>query len=107
MPSRFDRHEGTPPDPQPPRPETDGIDTAKRYDVYCHRHGQPATTVYRSVLFKRITELFPKPDAYSRIGEFIELEQADGSTLFVSRMSVFAFCEHGTQPHGESVPLQQ
>jgi hypothetical protein len=98
MPSRFDPPPGSP-EEKPSKP--DGIDATKRYDVYCHRHGQAAGVVYRNVLFKRTTELFPKPDAYGRIGEFIELEQADGSSLFVSRMSVHAFCEHGAQPHGE------
>jgi hypothetical protein len=96
MPSRF----GSSGEPTPLGPEKSGdeggIDSSKRYDVYCHRHGNASLMVYRNVLFKRATPLFRRDDAYGKFGEFVELEQASGQTFFVSRMSIFVFCEHGT-----------
>ena len=91
MPSRFDQ----PPDPKPQPPETLPVDTSKRYDVYCNPHGQP-TVVYRNVLFKRERSLFSRGDHFDRIGQYVELELLDGRPVFVSRMSVIAFCEPGT-----------
>jgi len=61
-----------------------GIDSSKRYDVYCTLRGG-ATVVYRNVLIKRATPLFVKDDALSKVGEFVELEQADGKSVFVMR----------------------
>ncbi len=48
--------------------------------------------VYRNVLFKGMKKLFQK-DFDARI-EFIELEEADGQTVFVTRYSVMKFREH-------------
>jgi len=91
------------PEPQPSKEL--GIDSSKRYDVYCAmRTG--ATVVYRNVLIKRATPLFVPDDAYSRIGEYVELEQADGKLVLVSRMSVEAICEHGTQLPAEPVSFR-
>ena len=97
MPSRFDPPSGSPPNPEPRPPEGGGIDASKRYDVYCHRYGNERLMVYRNVAFVRATPLFTRDDAYSKIGEFVELKQADGRTFFLSRMSIIAFCEHGTR----------
>jgi hypothetical protein len=105
MPSRFD------PQPEPnPRPEAQpphelGIDSSKRYDVYCTLRGE-ATVVYRNVRIKRTTPLFVKDDALSKIGEFVELEQADGNSIFVSRMSVEAICGYGSRLPAEAVKFR-
>lgn len=80
-----------------------GIDASKRYDVYCHPHGHAKLMVYRNILFKRATPLFSRDDAYARVGEFVELQQTTGQTFFVSRMSIIAFCEHGTELPVESI----
>lgn len=62
--------------------------------------------VFRDVVFVRATPLFTREDAYAKIGEFVEIKQANGRTFFLARMSIIAFCEHGTQLPVESVPLE-
>ncbi len=81
--------------PSLPLPQPDLVDTTKRYDVYCAEREQ--TVVHRNVLFKSARKLFPKsrPEILS---EFIELEQADGQTIFVTRSSLLKFCPHVTNP---------
>ncbi len=37
------------------------------------------------------------------MGQFIELEQADGQTIFISRFSIIKFCEPGATPGGETI----
>ena len=59
------------------------VDITKRYDVYCRDGDQIA--VYRNVLFKGF-------------GQLLELEQSDGSPIFVPRGSLVKFCEPGTSP---------
>jgi hypothetical protein len=103
MPSRF----GSSSEPAPKGPENSGdvrgIDASKRYDVYCHRYGYAKLMVFRNILFKRATPLFGRDDAYARVGEFVELQQTSGQTFFVSRMSIIAFCEQGTELPIESI----
>ncbi len=86
----------------PPKPRPDLVDTSKRYDVYCAERGQ-AIVVYRNVLFKGARYLFPKAQQ-GLLSEFVELEQADGQTVFVARSSVVKFCEDGAIPNPESPP---
>ena len=83
-----------------PEFQSDSVDVSKRYDVYCRE--QDHAVVYRNALFKGIKTLFQKGqfDAFS---EFMELEQADGQTIFVARSSVIKFCEHGVQPGSDTV----
>jgi hypothetical protein len=38
------------------------------------------------------------------LGDFIELEPADGQKVYVARYSVIKFCEPGTTPNAEKVP---
>lgn len=77
------------------------VDTGKRYDVYCNERNQEVL-VYRNVLFKGIKQLC-QTGQYDFMAHFIELEQADGKTVFVARMSVTKFCEHGVAPQAENV----
>ncbi len=77
------------------------IDTSKRYDVYCTERNQEVD-VYRNALFKGIKKLF-SGNQYDAVSEFVELEQANGETIFLSRFSVMKFCEHGATPGGETV----
>ena len=77
------------------------IDASKRYDVYCaEQNGEMA--VYRKALFKGVKKLF-QTRAYDFTPEFIELEQADGQTIFIARTFVIKFCEHGVTPDAETL----
>jgi ATP-dependent Clp protease ATP-binding subunit ClpA len=80
--------------------QDDMIDISKRYDVYC-KEGSEAV-VYRNVLFKGMKKLF-QVERYSIFTEYVEVEQADGKTIFFSRASIIKFCEHGVTPGAESV----
>ncbi|MEI9866442.1 MAG: hypothetical protein WDN00_18175 [Limisphaerales bacterium] len=79
----------------------DSIDTSKRYDVYCAERNQEVV-VYRNALFKGIKTLY-QARQYEFMSEFMELQQADGQTVFLSRTSVIKFCEHGVTPNGEVI----
>ena len=92
-----------PSEPQPetnqPEPMLDSLDTRKRYDVYCSERNQDIV-VYRNVLFKGRRKLF-SAGAYDFASEFIELEQSNGQTVYLSSRSVHKFCEHGAEIIGE------
>jgi ATP-dependent Clp protease ATP-binding subunit ClpA len=87
-----------------PKSQSDSVDTSKRYDVYCSERNQE-TMVYRNALFKGRIKLLStrQHDAGS---EFIELEQSNGQTVYVSLFSVRKFCEHGAKIIGEINPPQ-
>ncbi|HEU5124559.1 MAG TPA: hypothetical protein VFW05_10900 [Verrucomicrobiae bacterium] len=72
------------------------VDTSKRYDIYCGQGNQP-TLIYRNVRFKGVKALFPNR-GYDQFAEFIELEPADGQTVFVAKTSIVRFCEHIEMP---------
>ncbi len=105
MPSRFDPEPEPNPEPKAHPPQKPAIDSSKRYDVYCSLRAGPAV-VYRNVLIKRATPLFAKGDVFSKVGEFVELEMPDGKSVFVSRMSVEAICEPGSQLPAEPVAFK-
>jgi ATP-dependent Clp protease ATP-binding subunit ClpA len=79
-----------------PKPECDEVDTSKRYDVYC-MEGNRELVVYRNALFKDRKSLLPRHE-YETFSEFLELEQADGQTVFIARSSVIKFCQPGGTP---------
>lgn len=81
------------------------IDTGKRYDVYCNERGQELV-MYRNARFKGTKKLFPSVQSDIRY-QFIELEQADGQSIFILRLSLAKFCEHGVTPQSESVANQK
>ena len=87
-----------------PTMRSDKIDTTKRYDVYCQESGRES--VYRNVLFKGRKKLFSE-GGFDVLGEFMEMEQADGTTIFVSRSSIARFCEHGVTPNSEAAPQKK
>ncbi len=72
----------------------DCLDSSKRFDIYCVEGNQQV--VYRNALFKGIKRLFPKTQG-DILSAFLEIEQADGSTVFVARPSVVRFCEAGVK----------
>jgi hypothetical protein len=86
-------------------PQGEAVDLGKRYDVYCTDWSQ-GVTVYRNARFKGVKHLFPKSQ-YDALSGFVELEQGDGQTIFVSRSSIIRFCEHGVTPGPESISGQQ
>jgi hypothetical protein len=81
------------PSAKPLEPEPQ-IDTRKRYDVYCIEPNRE-TVVYRNALFKGAGTLLPRPGG-RMYPDFVEVEQANGQSIFVSRTSIFRFCEPGT-----------
>jgi ATP-dependent Clp protease ATP-binding subunit ClpA len=90
-----------PQESESPRPQCDSVDVSKRYDVYCAERNQEVV-VYRNAVFKSTKHLFPRPQQ-GVLSEFVELEQADGQTIFVARHSVVKFCEHGATPGSETI----
>ena len=100
MPLRFD------PDPNPEQPhEESKVDLSKRYDVYCMRYGN-AMEVYRNVRFRRARSLLGKGDHFDMLAQVIELEQANGQSVFITRHGIIRFCEHGTELSVEVLPAQ-
>jgi hypothetical protein len=89
------------PNPNPPPPEPQ-IDTSKRYDVYCFDADRQAV-VYRNALFKGSATLLPHPGGRVHFPDYIELEQANGQSIFLPRSSIFRFCLPGTTFVGEAV----
>jgi hypothetical protein len=85
-----------------PAPRREAIDLSKRYDVYCSERDREIL-VYRNVRFKGTKMLLPR-NQYDVLTEFVELEQAQGGTLFVSRVSIVKFCETGVTPAADIVP---
>jgi len=73
------------------------IDVSKRYDVYCSEGGEEV--VYRNALFRSTKKFLPRRER-DVSAEFMEIEQADGKTIFIARGSITKFCEHvaGTGP---------
>ena len=96
MPSRF----ALPQDPKQPESETN-IDLTKRYDVYCSRYNH-AMVVYRNVLFKGQKTLFAT-ERFDVLSKFLELENANGDRVLISRHGITAICEHGKDPGGEVI----
>lgn len=94
-----------PENPEPDKSKQDSIDTSKRYDVYSTERNQEIV-VYRNARFKGIKRLL-QSGQYDFMSQFIELEQADGQTLFLARSSVIKFCELGVTPGTETVSTKK
>jgi ATP-dependent Clp protease ATP-binding subunit ClpA len=78
------------------------IDTSKRYDVFCSEDNQNVV-IYRNVLFKGRSKLMST--RHHDIGsEFLELEQSNGKTVYLSLLSVRKFCEQGVDIISEIIP---
>jgi ATP-dependent Clp protease ATP-binding subunit ClpA len=82
--------------------QSDAVDTSKQYDVYC-AEGEQHVVVYRNVLFKGAKNLLHE-SRKNLFSQFVEIEQADGRTLFIAMYSIIKFCEPGTTPNSETVP---
>ena len=82
--------------PEPPggfESRSTSIDLDKRYDVYCTDPGNKMT-VYKNVQFKGKRFLFGGGST-SFSDRFVELEQSNGDSVYVSEFSITMFCEHG------------
>lgn len=88
------------PNAKPPEPE---IDASKPYDVYCVEPNRQLV-VYRNARFKRAAALLPHPGGRMHYPDYVELEQANGQSIFIPRSSIFRFCEPGTAVTGEAIP---
>jgi hypothetical protein len=93
------------PNPNPPESEPQ-INTAKRYDVYC-MEPRGEIVVYRNALFKGAATLLPPPGGRMHYPGYIELEQANGQSIFVPRSHIVRFCEPGTTLVGERLEPQK
>lgn len=98
MPSRFDMPES----PKQPEEGFPQIDIGKRYDIYCWERSQQVV-VYRNALFKGRSRLMSTRQ-HDFGSEFLELEQSNGQTVYLSLHSVLKFCEHGSELAGEILP---
>src|SRR6266702_1658353 len=95
------------PNPMLPQPEPQPqIDIRRRYDVYCIEPNREIV-VYRSALFKGASTLLPGGGGRIVHHDFVELEQANGQSVFISRNSIFRFCEPGTAVVAEVVALNK
>jgi len=89
------------PGPKPPDPGPQ-VDTSKRYDVYCIEPNREVI-VYRKALFKGAVALLPNVGGRIYHHDFVELEQANGQSIFIPRSSIIRFCVPGTALVGEVV----
>jgi hypothetical protein len=87
------------PDLPAPPPE---IDRSKRYDLYCLRWGNQMA-VYRNVLIKGTRSLLAASNRFDTLGNYLEVEQANGETFFIGRHVILAFCEHGASLNFETI----
>ena len=85
-PTHFPARAKTPRDP---------VSTSERYDVYCVERNHKIT-VHRNVRFKSVKGLFPRND-FDQWSDFVELEQPDGQTVFVSKSMITRFCPAGAK----------
>jgi hypothetical protein len=85
--------------PAEPGPQ---VDTGKRYDVYCIEPSRQ-NVVYRNARFKGAVALLPHPGGRMHYPDYVELEQANGQSIFIPRSSIFRFCEPGTLVIAEAV----
>jgi hypothetical protein len=95
------QHHQSRPNVIPPEPEPQ-IDVSKRYDIYCFEAAQKMV-VYRNALFKSVGSLLTPPGNRPGFPQFVEVEQANGQSVFISRSSVFRFCAPGTELVAEPV----
>ena len=82
----------------------DSVDVSRRYDVYCSERND-AVIVYRNALFKGRRKLLSN-SPHDLGPEFLELEQSNGQTVFVSAFSVFKFTEPGAEIVGQVLPAR-
>ena len=68
---------------------------------FCAERNQQMV-VYRNALFKGRSKLLSTRE-HDIGAEFLELEQSNGQTVYLSRLTVVKFCEHGGEFTGEII----
>jgi ATP-dependent Clp protease ATP-binding subunit ClpA len=87
------------PNPSPvstlPNTVTEPVDLTQHYDVYCAERNE-ILIVHRNVRFRSARSLIPQGDT-EQTSDFVELEQADGQTVFVAKSTIIRFCAPGAK----------
>ncbi len=76
------------------------IDQSKNYDVYTS-HSAGRMLVYRNVLIRGVKRIVEDGEPSFVRDAMLELQQANGQTIYVTRFAIHAVCEHGTDLHVE------
>ena len=76
--------------------ESNAVDIGKRYDIYV-AETQSRVVVYRNAFFRGLKELEEERTRYFRWSDFVEIEQSDGSSVFIRKYSLICFCDAGTK----------
>jgi hypothetical protein len=76
--------------------ESNTIDIGKRYDIYV-AETPSRVVVYRNAFFRGLKELEKERSRYFTWSDFVEIEQSDGSSVFVRKYSLVCFCDAGTK----------
>jgi hypothetical protein len=74
--------------------ESNTVDIGKRYDIYV-AETQSRVVVYRNAFFRGLKELEEDRTRHFRWSDFVEIEQSDGSSVFIRKYSLICFCEAG------------
>jgi hypothetical protein len=74
--------------------ESNTIDIGRRYDIYV-AETQSRVVVYRNAFFRGLKELEERGSRYYSFHDFVEIEQSDGSSVFVRKYSLICFCDAG------------
>ena len=74
------------------------VDIGKRYDIYVAQgvSRDSGTVVFRNAFF-RGGKALEKTGRYELWNDYIEIEQSDGTTVFVRKYALIWFCEAGTK----------
>jgi ATP-dependent Clp protease ATP-binding subunit ClpA len=75
------------------RDTREAIDLTQRYDVYCVERNDKLV-VHRNVRFLSVKSLIPQSES-DGTGDFVELEQPDGQTVFIAKSTIVRFCAAG------------
>ncbi len=78
------------------------IDLSQRYDVYVNEHPH-GMVVFTNVRILEQKSLFADGNRFDLFNRFIELEQADGSRVLISRHGLSRICLHGVPVLAELV----
>jgi ClpA/ClpB-like protein len=91
--AQWKEHAEPTPEPAPPNElSSTMLDFTWRYDICCLEGTQVVT--YKNVLFKGYGGFFETSRRPQVHPDFLEIEQADGKTIFIAKSTIIKFCEH-------------
>ena len=69
------------------------------YDIYVAQGTSldSGVVVFRNAFFRGMKELEEKKSRYYSFTDYVEIEQSDGSSVFVRKYSLIYFCDAGTK----------